>query len=106
MHFEQKVRHANALAHRAQNYAVFSSVFLPPDLASFAMETTLNLVLVNIEADLLLVERVRGEDPMKPHRDLEALGPRIEELERRIRAVLAPATGGMEAPASLPLPGA
>jgi len=93
------------MATRAHNYAVLTAVFLPPDVAAFAMETTGALVRAHIDAEMGLVDH--AGDIREAHKNLEAIGPRIQELENRIRAVLAPTAAAAQptaaqAPSSAP----
>jgi hypothetical protein len=94
LYFRQQVGKARMLALRAHNYAVLYAVFLPADLAKFATDTTSELLGVNIDAEMTLV-RHHG-DGLKAHERLEAFAARGDELERRIRSVLAPTAAAME----------
>lgn len=86
--FRQQVGHAGSLARRAHNHAVLNAVFLPPDLAEYAAETTNALVRAHIDAEAFLVDHVGS--PTDASKAVQAVGVQILKLEKRMRGVLAP----------------
>ncbi len=96
IYFRQKVAKAGFMAARAHNHAVLNAVFLPADLAAYATDTTVALNRAHVDVEMALVERAGGA--REAHKNLQAIGARIEELERLIRAALAPAAAAASRP--------